>query len=183
MSQKKNGATANTPAAKQPAYEARPSRLIVRPAVRSDLTPLRFFFDALLRRDYFIRQGQLEELVNGPHHQVYIAEIDAVLVGVAVTTRGSRLANALVHPAYRQLGIGRALVERTGVTEVSAKLDMSTGDPRRFYEALGFKRTGKRNPKGNIELMRRPGKGASGKTSDEHRKQRSGTSAAGAKRK
>ena len=134
----------------------RPAKLTVRPACQSDLVPLNFFFDTLLRRDYFMRRGQLKDFVNGRHHQVYVAEIDAVLVGVAITMRGSRLVNALVHPAYRRLGIGRALVECSGAREVRAKLDMSTGDPRAYYRSLGFASTGMRNDKGNIEVMRRP---------------------------
>ena len=133
-----------------------PATLTVRPASRRDLVPLGFFFDTALRKDYFIRRGQLEELLRGPHHQVYIAEIDRVLVGAAVTTRGSRLVNALVHPAYRGLGIGRELVQASGATEVRAKLDMSTGDPRGFYRTLGFEPTGERNKKGNIETLRLP---------------------------
>ena len=135
---------------------ARPATLTVRPAGQRDLVPLGFFFDTALRKDYFIRRGQLEELLRGTHHQVYIAEIDRVLVGAAVTTRGSRLVNALVHPAYRGLGIGRELVQASGATEVRAKLDMSTGDPRGFYRTLGFEPTGERNEKGNIETLRRP---------------------------
>jgi GNAT superfamily N-acetyltransferase len=134
---------------------AGPATLTVRPASRRDLIPLGFFFDTALRKDYFIRRGQLEELLRGPHHRVYIAEIGRVLVGAAVTTRGSRLVNALVHPAYRGLGIGRELVEASGATEVRAKLDMSTGDPRGFYRNLGFKSTGEKNEKGNIEVLRR----------------------------
>jgi GNAT superfamily N-acetyltransferase len=134
----------------------RPAALVVRPAGRSDLVPLNFFLDTVLRRDYFVRRGQLEELVRGSYHQVYVAEIDAVLVGVAITTRGSRLVNTLVHPAYRGLGIGKELVDCSGATEVRAKLDMSSGDPRGFYRALGFVSTGERNAKGNIEVLRRP---------------------------
>jgi ribosomal protein S18 acetylase RimI-like enzyme len=135
---------------------ARCAGLTVRPASRGDLVPLNFFFDALLRRDYFMRRGQLADLISGSRHQVYVAEIDGVLVGVAVTTRGSRLVNALVHPAYRGLGIGRELVNCTGATEVRAKLDMSGGDPRGFYRSLGFVSTGVRNDKGNVEVLRRP---------------------------
>jgi ribosomal protein S18 acetylase RimI-like enzyme len=119
-----------------------------------DLVPLTFFFDTLLRRDYFIRRGQLEEILRGPHHQLYVAEMDGILVGAAVTTGGSHLVNILVHPAYRRLGIGEALVRASGAQSVSVKLDMSAGDPRGFYEALGFERSGRRNGKGNIELMR-----------------------------
>ena len=134
----------------------RPAALRVRLARQSDLVPLNFFFDAVLRRDYFLRRGQLEQIVRGPHHQLYVAEIHSVLVGVAITTRGSRLVNAVVHPAYRGLGIGRELLKCSGVTEVRAKLDMSTGDPRGFYRSLGFVSTGARNGKGNIAILRLP---------------------------
>lgn len=137
------------------AGSARAASLTVRRAERGDLAPLGFFFDTVLRRDYFVRRGQLADILGGRHHQVYVAEIDAVLVGVAITTRGSRLVNALVHPAYRGLGIGRELVRSSGATEVRAKIDMSTGDPRGFYRSLGFASTGEQNAPGNIDLMRR----------------------------
>ncbi len=128
--------------------------LTVRPALVTDVRPLQFFFDTALRKDYFLRRGQLTDMLESPYHELYVAEVDNVLVGVAITTRGTRLVNALVHPAYRGLGIGRALVRATGATEVRAKLDMSTGDPRGFYTALGFRSTGQRNGKGNVELLR-----------------------------
>lgn len=134
----------------------RPAALTVRPVCASDLVPLSFFFDAVLRRDYFMRRGQLEEIIRSRRHRVYVAEIDAVLVGAAITTRGARLINALVHPAYRGLGIGRELIRCSEATEVRAKLDMSSGDPRGFYRSLGFASTGTRNRKGNIEILRLP---------------------------
>lgn len=144
--------------------------LSIRAASTSDLGPLSFFFDAVLRRDYFMRRGQLADLLSSKTHRVFVAEIDRVLVGVAITSAGCRLINALVHPAYRGLGIGAAMVQASGVTEVRAKLDMSSGDPSGFYESLGFQRTGERNEKGNIELMRRggaPGRRASAKAQRE----------------
>ncbi len=122
-----------------------PAELTLRPAVPGDFEPLSFFFDTALRKDYFIRRGQLKDILSGPHHQVYVAEIDAVLVGVAITTRHCRLVNALVHPAYRGLGIGRALIEVSGTTEVRVKRDMSSGDPINFYRSLGFDSTGEFN--------------------------------------
>ena len=133
------------------------AELAVRRAEASDEIPLGFFFDTVLRKDYFVRRGQLNDILNGKYHQVHVAEIDTVLVGVAITTRGSRLVNALVHPAYRGLGIGRELVRASGATEVRAKIDMSSGDPRGFYESLGFSRTGEFNDKRNIEVMRAAG--------------------------
>ncbi len=129
--------------------------LTVRPALAGDYVPLSFFFDTALRKDYFLRRGQLAEMLRSPYHQVYVAEIDAVLVGAAVTTRGTRLVNVLVHPAYRGLGIGRALVQYSGATEVRAKCDMSSGDLRAFYAALGFESLGRSHGKGHIEVMRK----------------------------
>ncbi|MFH1745667.1 MAG: GNAT family N-acetyltransferase [Planctomycetota bacterium] len=128
--------------------------LNIRMVGTEDLVPLSFFFDTALRKDYFMRRGQLQDILGDKYHQVYVAEIDSILVAVAITTRGSRLVNALVHPAYRGLGIGRELVRRSGVTEVRVKTDASSGDPRGFYRALGFKPTGQCNRKGNIEVMR-----------------------------
>ena len=132
----------------------RPVALTVRPALASDGAPLSFFFDTVMRRDYFLRRGQLADMLQSPYHTVWVAEIDSILVGVAITTRGTRLVNALVHPAYRGLGIGRALVRCSGAREVRAKLDMSSGDPRPFYAALGFRAPGETNAKGNVEIMR-----------------------------
>lgn len=139
-----------------PAREVEPAQVVVRRALPSDFEPLAFFFDTALRRDYFIRRRQLREILDGRHHQLYVAELDHVLVGAAVTTRGSDLINVLVHPAYRGVGIGKALVRESRATFVRAKLDMRAGDPRGFYEALGFESTGQRNEKGNIEFMRLP---------------------------
>lgn len=135
--------------------EPRDARIHLRRAVPEDLDALQFFFDTALRRDYFLRRGQLEEILRGRRHVAWTATLDDVLVGVALLTRGARLVNVLVHPAYRGLGVGRALVEHSGARSVRAKLDMSTGDPTAFYEGLGFHGRGRRNEKGNIELLHR----------------------------
>lgn len=148
------GATARANGNGRSATAAEPAVLNVRPAGKGDLTPLVFFFDTVLRKDYFLKRGQLEDILGGRNHRVFVAEIDSILVGVAILTRGTRLVNALVHPAYRGLGIGRELIRSSGATEVRAKIDMSSGDPRGFYKSLGFRGTGDFNSKGNIELMR-----------------------------
>ncbi len=130
-------------------------RLMLRLATRRDEVPLQFFFDALLRNDYFLRRGQLKEMLRGRYHQVWVAEIDTILVGVAITTRGTRLVNVLVHPSYRGLGIGRALVGQSGASEVRVKLNGRGGDPRGFYQALGFQQAKGDSGKDHIQLMSR----------------------------
>ena len=112
----------------QALLDTRTSQLTVRPARECDLVPLTFFVDAVLRKDYFLRRGQLASMLRDRRHEILIAELDGVLVGVAILTRGAHLVNLLVHPAYRRLGIGRCLVERRA--SVSVKLDASSGDPR-----------------------------------------------------
>jgi GNAT superfamily N-acetyltransferase len=139
-----------SPKAAGPAAE-----LTVRLALPVDEAPLQFFFDTALRRDYFLRRGQLAELIADARHTVMVAELDGVLVGAAILTRGARLVNMLVHPSYRGLGVGRRLIESSGAISVRAKLDMSTGDPRPFYRRAGFEGTGRFNDKGNIELLER----------------------------
>lgn len=149
-------ATTLTPArgAAPPSASTAAAALSIRPALPGDLVPLQFFFDALLRRDYFLRRGQLSDMLRVGRHRILIAEIEGILVGVAILTRGTRLVNVLVHPAYRGLRIGSALIEHSGAREVRAKLDMSTGDPSAFYRSLGFVPVG-RPQRGNIQLMRR----------------------------
>lgn len=135
--------------------------LSIRRATACDLEPLSFFFDTVLRRDYFLRRGQLADILGSARHRVFVVEIDRVLVGIAIVTRGRRLINVLVHPSYRGLGIGSLLVDRSGAVEVRAKIDMSTGDPRGFYRRLGFETNPEHEPAGNIESMRKADRAAS----------------------
>jgi GNAT superfamily N-acetyltransferase len=160
MERQQQSASVPLSAVAEPRSVAPPAGLRLRKAGEDDAPALQFFFDTALRRDYFVRRGQLEELLTDGYHDVWIAELHGVLVGIAIRTRGVCLTNVLVHPAYRGLQIGAALIEATGATEVRAKVDMSAGDPRGFYRRLGFRPSGERNAKGNIEVLRRSAAGA-----------------------
>ncbi len=134
----------------------RPAALILRRAGATDLKPLEFFFDTLLRNDYFLRRGQLAEMLDDGYHEVYVAEIDAVLVGAAITTGGARLVNVLIHPAYRGIGLGSALLNFSRAWEVRVKTDVSAGDPRGFYRRAGFRSVARDAARPHIEIMRLP---------------------------
>ncbi len=155
---------AKSPAARPGAAPARPAtlpaRFVLRPAQPGDEAPLQFFFDVTLRRDYFLRRGQLRDMLRGGRHRVLVAEIGGVLVGIAVTTRRATLVNLLIHPAFRGVGLGSALVDASGAQTVRVKTDMRSGDPRRFYEQLGFKAIGPAAGKPHIERMCRPRRAA-----------------------
>ena len=73
----------------QALLDTRTSQLTVRPARECDLVPLTFFVDAVLRKDYFLRRGQLASMLRDRRHEILIAELDGVLVGVAILTRGA----------------------------------------------------------------------------------------------
>lgn len=128
----------------------------VRSATIDDADAIEFFADTVLRRDYFLRRGQLADMIGSKRHVVLIAEFRRLIVGIAILTRGKRLANLLVHPAVRGIGVGSRLVRESGARSVRAKVDMSTGDPRRYYERLGFRSTGRWTRTRRVELMERP---------------------------
>ena len=44
------------------------AELTVRRSEASDEIPLGFFFDTVLRKDYFVRRGQLNDILNGKYH-------------------------------------------------------------------------------------------------------------------
>lgn len=127
--------------------------LEIRPALAGDVVPLEFFFDTTLRRDYFLRRGQLRDMLRGGRHRVWVAELAGVLVGVAITSARARLVNLLVHPACRGIGLARALVQAAAPVDARVKIDGSDGDPRGFFRALGFVSEGTTARKPNIELM------------------------------
>ncbi len=61
------------------------TRLVLRKAMPSDLAALEFFFDTAAAADYFVRAGNSRICSKSERHEVYVAEIDLVLVGVAIT--------------------------------------------------------------------------------------------------
>lgn len=112
------------------------------------------FLDAELRRDYFIPRRQQAEILEGRYHIVWLALEEGHILGMAIVSKAKMtLCNLLVAAAARNRGIGDALLRKSAVSRVRAKLDVSAGDPRDFYRKRGFIGTGEFNPKGNVELL------------------------------
>lgn len=116
---------------------------------------LSFWIDTHLRRDYFMPRRQLRELLARPNSDTWVIVIGGEVVGLAVVWGNLRLHNLLLDAAWRGRGLGGVVVEALGVGEVRAKTNMSTGDPRGFYEKLGFKETGIAGKTGTIRVMTR----------------------------
>lgn len=134
--------------------------LWTREATAADLPVLAEFFDVLLYRDYFFRRGHLADLLEQRNVRVQVVMEGWVLVAVAVqTTSNSSLLNLLVHPAYRGLGIGRALLAMLEPERVRVKTDASTGNAAGFYRKLGYRRVERRR---RVSTYARPARKSTG---------------------
>lgn len=116
---------------------------------------LSFWIDTHLRKDYFMPRRQLRELLARPNSDTWVVVIGGEVVGLAVVWGNLRLHNLLLDAAWRGRGLGAVVVESLGIGEVRSKANMSTGDPKGFYEKLGFKEAEKAGKNGQIRVMRR----------------------------
>lgn len=112
---------------------------MIRDASPFDFAPIREFLDRYLRRDYFVRDGQLLAVLGGRYHRCVVAEDPPVILGVGIISRARRqLINLLVCPDWRGQGLGTAIFERLSPRLIRVKYNMSTGSPALFYDRLGF---------------------------------------------
>ena len=126
----------------------------IRDAVVGDYAVVRSFLDVELRRDYFVTGEQLEHILSGRYHRTWLAIDEGVIVGLAIVTNAYRtLVNLLVAENARCRGIGDRLLRTAKPERIRAKMDVSAGDPRRWYVARGYRSTGEINSKGNIAIM------------------------------
>ena len=112
--------------------------VVIRHARFDERESIGFFLDCILRRDYYMKRSPLDEVLSGIRHETFVALEGSWIVGLAILTRGDRLVNILVHPSYRGIGLGRAMLELSGAKSVRVKLDMAAGSPLGFYVKQGF---------------------------------------------
>ena len=125
----------------------------IRNAVASDYGALVAFLDEFLRRDYFIRRRQLQEILGGRYHEALLAVDDERILGVAITTRRLRtLVNLLVRPCERKRGIADALLFRLRVERIRVKTNVSDGDPTGYYLKRGYRMSPERTGKPHIRI-------------------------------
>jgi len=135
-----------------------PSCVLVRADERWE-ADLGFWIDTHLRRDYFLPRRQLRELLSRPNSDTWVIVVGSEVVGLAVVWGELRLHNLFLDAGWRGKGIGTVIVRALGIEEVRAKRDMSTGDPKPFYQAIGFKTQEIQGKNGTIEVMTRDGNG------------------------
>lgn len=126
----------------------------IRNAVADDFVEVSAFLDEYLRKDYFVKHAQLQEILRGRHHEMVLAIDQERIVGVAIMTKRLRtLVNLLVDPCERKRGIGDALLSRLQVERVRAKLNVSDGDPSGYYRKRGYRDSAERTGKQHIKIM------------------------------
>jgi GNAT superfamily N-acetyltransferase len=114
-----------------------------------------FWIDTHLWKDYYMPRRQLRELLARPQSDVWALVFQGEMVGLAVVWGELRLHNLFLDSAWRGKGLGTVVVEALGIEEVRAKTNMSTGDPTRFYEKMGFETKQIEGKSGHIKVMRR----------------------------
>ena len=141
------------------------SKIIIRRVVKSDFENVRKFVDkwlsghgpAELRKgggnDYFVSKQQHRDYFK--NCSVYIALDNDNVIGRGVKEKTNILIHLLIDANYRGRGIGQKMMKIINPDIIRSKSDQSTGDPKKFYEKLGYKSVtpGKTGRKKNIELL------------------------------
>jgi len=103
--------------------------------------------------DYFVTRNQHKSYFK--NCKVMIAIDNNKIIGWAVKGKNNVLNHILIAADYRGKGIGKVLMNKINPDIIRSKSDQLTGNPKEFYEKLGYKsiiskKVGKKN---NIELM------------------------------
>ena len=87
--------------------------------------------------DYFISPSQHKRYVC--KYRTFLCLDDDVLVGWSVIEPSGTMINLLVAGNRRGEGIGKAMMNLLKPKYVRSKSDQSSGDPRSFYEKMGYR--------------------------------------------
>lgn len=141
-------------------------QVLIRYAAPPDAEALaKFFDDELAGRkknkktigsgDFFVpRQRCCDFVRNRP---CWLAISDGKIIGVAVKNLKSNvLIHLLVAWDWRGKGIGARLLNTINPDVIRSKTDQQAGNPKTFYEKMGYRSSGiMTGRKGNIEMMTR----------------------------
>jgi len=136
--------------------------IIIRCVVKDDFDNVTKFVDKWLSgralsegggNDYFVTKNQHKSYFKNCH--VFIALDGDKIIGWGVKEKSNVLIHLLIDANYRNIGLGKRMMKAINPMIIRSKSDQQTGDPRKFYEKLGYKivcknKTGRKN---NIELM------------------------------
>ncbi len=136
--------------------------IIYRKVVVSDFNNVTKFVDDWLSgrklkegggNDYFVTRNQHKTYFKNCH--VWIALDAEKIIAWGVKEKSGVLIHLLVDANYRGKHIGTEMMHRINPDVIRSKSDQMTGDPREFYETLGYKvvSTQMIGKKKNIELM------------------------------
>lgn len=103
--------------------------------------------------DYFVTKNQHKSYFK--NCTVIVALDKNKIIGWGVKGKNNVLNHLLIDANYRGKGIGKELMKILNPSIIRSKSDQMTGDPKEFYEKMGYKSTIDRKigEKNNIELM------------------------------
>jgi hypothetical protein len=109
--------------------------------------------DAGLRADAYIPRGQMRAILKRSCSDVYIILYEEQVCGFAILYTGRTLHNLFIVDWARRKGVGGCVLSLLDPQKIRSKSDISTGNPREFYEAANYIRTGVDPEKPHIEIM------------------------------
>ena len=127
-----------------------------------DIPQLIAFFDRNLANDWFMAKGKWQKIItgiasDGSRHTpdvCLIAQNDDEIVGIAIMSRYTKkLFNLIIKSDYRNLGIAKEMLTILKPRFIRCKTDMTTGNPIKFYEKLGYIHIGNYDLWGNKTLI------------------------------
>lgn len=109
--------------------------------------------DAGLRADAYIPRGQMRAILKRSCSDVYIILYEEQVCGFAILYTGRTLHNLFIVDWARRRGVGGSVLALLDPQKIRSKSDISSGNPREFYESANYVRTGIDPDKPHIEIM------------------------------
>jgi hypothetical protein len=121
----------------------------------SDLFPLCDWCDLYLHGDFHFKRRHLQNILERGTSTTYAIMVDGVFSGIVILYRGSVLHNMYLAQDVRAIGLGAAIIAHFKPAIIRSKTNMKDGDPTPFYEANGYKVTGRDKLRPHIAIMER----------------------------
>src|SRR5262252_1182717 len=90
--------------------------------------------------------AHFEQWLATPTNSIFVATLDSVVCGVALPREGGTINLCYVLPDMQRRGVGRALMDHVELEAKQRGMNqlqlMSSANARRFYEQLGYTRSG-----------------------------------------
>ena len=100
--------------------------------------------------DYFISPSQHTKYIQ--KYTTYLMVLYRNIIGWAVVQKNGSLIHFLIAVNFRGQGLGTKLLKHINPELIHSKSNQSSGDPGKFYEHLGYVKTGSVQSKSRLDI-------------------------------